>query len=33
VLYEARIQRHRIAKLKKLATELGYDLVENQQAA
>jgi transposase len=33
LVYEARIQRHRIAKLKKLATELGFDLVENKQAA
>ena len=33
LLYEARIQRCRLAKLKKLATELGYELVENQQAA
>lgn len=33
LLYENRIQRCRLAKLRKLATELGYDLVENKQAA
>jgi transposase len=33
VLYEARIQRGRVAKLKKLASELGFDLIENKQAA
>jgi transposase len=33
LLYEARIQRCRIAKLQRLATELGYELVENRQAA
>jgi transposase len=33
LLYEARLQRYRVAKLKKLASELGFDLVENSQAA
>jgi transposase len=33
LVYEAKIQRCRLAKLKKLATELGYDLVENKQVA
>ncbi len=33
LLYEAKIQRCRVAKLKKLASELGFDLVENKQAA
>ena len=32
-IYEARIQRCRIAKLKKLALELGYELTENKQPA
>ena len=33
LLYEARIQRNRVAKLKKLAVELGFDLVEAKQVA
>lgn len=31
--YEERLQRHRVARLKKLAAELGYELTENKQAA
>jgi transposase len=33
LVYELKIQRCRIAKLKKLAAELGYELTENKQAA
>jgi len=33
LLYEERLQRCRVARLKKLATELGFDLVETKQAA
>lgn len=33
LLYEERLQRYRVAKLKKLAVELGFDLVETKQAA
>ena len=33
LLYEERIQRCRVAKLKKLARELGFDLIQNKQAA
>lgn len=33
LVYEARIQRCRLAKLKKLAAELGYELTEYKQAA
>jgi len=33
LVYEARIQRCRIAKLRKLAVELGYELVEIKKAA
>lgn len=33
LLYEQRLQRCRVARLKKLATELGFDLVEAKQAA
>jgi hypothetical protein len=33
LVYEARIQRCRLARLKKLAAELGYELTEYKQAA
>jgi transposase len=33
LLYEEKLQRQRLAKLKKLATELGFELVENKNAA
>jgi len=33
LLYEERIQRRRVARLKQLATELGFELVQAKQAA
>jgi hypothetical protein len=33
LLYEEKLQRYRVAKLKTLAVELGFDLVETKQAA
>jgi hypothetical protein len=33
LVYEAKLQRYRLAKLKKLASELGFDLVQTQPAA